>query len=165
MNNIVTGLIGTMLWKQNVVQDSVISCGSSCVEIISLIISAINVLCSIAMIIIMIYQITPAIKELQKRHDNNLERTKIELIYKRYFGSEVNLEPKDEKFKEGIQNVYKDIRKIMPDLTLKGYKQEDWLLAEWLLREKKYAGLGAPTESEIRDLADKIPTVRTNGVR
>lgn len=96
---------------------------------------------------------------IQQNHDNNLERTKEELIYKSRFASEKSKNTQSSDFIKGVKRTYEDIKKIIPDIDKNGYMQEDWLLAKWILKEKN-GNAATPTKEAIKELAKKISQIR-----
>lgn len=107
---------------------------SNCIEVIALLVALASLGVNIAMLWVMWKQLVPELRNLQHRFDNTLERTKKNLIYKRYFpdrGIDAN------EFERGVVSAYKDILRIIPDLSEQGYKDEDWYLGEWLYKFRK----------------------------
>lgn len=132
-------------------------CSSNCCsDTISIALAVLSLACNITMIVIMLKQIKPEIQKLQQKFDDALERSKKRLIYERYFdtlGRPTN-------FSELVKLAYVDIMKLIPD-TSDDYRQEDWLLAEWLIINRKYdTNIDMAEKERIRKLAKEISEIR-----
>ncbi len=121
-------------------------------NIVSLVISAITMVCSIFMLI----GVIPPIKRISL--SLMLETTKYHL-YMKYFYNEERRNPESEAFKDAVRDVYVKIKVLIPDLTQEGFMQEDWLMADWLKRTELNR---APTDDETRPLAEYISRIREN---
>ena len=113
---------------------NIMCCNSTCIDIVALVIATFSLAVNGCMLWVMVKQLVPEIKNLQHRLDNTLERTKKSLIYSRHFPDR-SIDEKE--FEAGVVNTYKDLLRIIPDLTEQGYRDEDWYLGEWLCRYRK----------------------------
>lgn len=131
---------------------------TNCCETIALVVSVLTFACNVIMIFIMQKELKPEIKKLQQKFDNTLERTKKRLIYERYFDAM----GKPDNFRDLVKMAYVDIMKLIPH-TSDDYKQEDWLLAEWLIIDRKYdTNIDIDERERIRKLAREISEIRRN---
>ncbi|MBQ9865373.1 MAG: hypothetical protein IJM33_08575 [Bacteroidales bacterium] len=120
-------------------------------NILSIVIAFITMVCTIVMT-----KNTIELRGIRKDVSRILETAKRRL-YARFFNSEESQDPSTMAFKEAVLALYFEIKELIPDMGQEGYKQEDWLMAEWLMIKK----LGrAPTEDEIMPLADQISQIR-----
>lgn len=145
----------------------ILSCCASCVDVVAMTISAlalvvavITMVCNLKMLHSLTQNIAPEIKEmrLQRQLDVSLDNAKSRLIYPCYFQEEVSREPNTSEFKEAVRKTFEDILKVIPDLSDKGFEQEDWLLAEWLLNVKN-CNLRTLTKKEIKEMAEAVHSV------
>lgn len=145
-------------------------CIISCLDVIStvsLLIAFATFIFTFLMYEIMRKDIVQGIKDISYKQqlDRSLEYAKKRLVYQRYFKKDECRDFENDKvsdeFKNAVYNTFDDILKIIPDLSEKGFQDEDWYLAEWLL-EVKYNSLKTPQKSDIEKLSKIINQIRKN---
>ena len=144
----------------------IVSC-SDVISVVSVLVATSTLVFTFLMYEIMRKDIVQGIKDISYKQqlDRSLEYAKKRLVYQRYFEKDECRDFENDKvsdeFKNAVYNTFDDILKILPDLSEKGFQDEDWYLAEWLL-EVKYKCLKTPQKSEIEKLSKKISQIRKN---
>ena len=117
-------------------------------------ISTITMVCSIITINITKNRVALPVNRLREM----LETSKYHL-YMKYFYNEERRNPKSDLFKEAVKEAYSEIKILIPDLSQNGFMQEDWLMAEWLMKRKLTR---MPKDAEIKPLSEYISKIREN---